>query len=360
MVRFEVAGRTIWQVIGALLVTLFALRIVAATGALLAMVALSFFFSLALDPAVRWLHGRFGWRRGAAVGVIYAAGVAFVAFLVLFLIPAVAELAEHIERNGDEWIPQLQAWADENLGLALDADVTRAVVGAGDEAGDFARNAFGTLTGIASSGISLVFHLATIALFTFYLTAEAPKVQRLVLGLFAPAAQRRVGWLWDQAIVQTGNYFYSRLVLMAINGSGFVLTMVLAGVPVALALPSGVLGGFVSVFIPAVGTYIGGAIPVLIALGVEGLVAALVVLGYAVVYQQVENFVLSPRISAGTMSLNGGVAFGAALAGGAIAGPVGAFVALPVAALITAAVANYARSYEVVYDLGDDGAESSP
>jgi hypothetical protein len=74
-----------------------------------------------------------------------------------------------------------------------------------------------------------------------------------------------------------------------------------------------------------------------------------VVLGYVLLYQQVENYWLSPKISANTMSLNGGVAFGAALAGGAIAGPMGAFTALPVAALISSFISNYIASHAVVY-----------
>jgi predicted PurR-regulated permease PerM len=49
------------------------------------------------------------------------------------------------------------------------------------------------------------------------------------------------------------------------------------------------------------------------------------------------------------MTLNGGVAFGAALAGGAIAGPMGAFMALPVAALITSIISNAGKTYDVVY-----------
>lgn len=87
----------------------------------------------------------------------------------------------------------------------------------------------------------------------------------------------------------------------------------------------------------------------MLALALVGLVPALVVLGYILVYQQVENYWLAPKISANTMSLNGGVAFGAAIAGGAVAGPLGAFVALPVAALISAMIRNFARSYDVVY-----------
>ncbi len=76
-------------------------------------------------------------------------------------------------------------------------------------------------------------------------------------------------------------------------------------------------------------------------------------LGYVLVYQQIENYWLSPKISSKTMTLNGAVAFGAALAGGAIAGPMGAFVALPVAALIISLTSNFAKSYDVVYGVED-------
>jgi predicted PurR-regulated permease PerM len=350
VLRIEIGGRTIWQVIGAILATLALLRAAGAARSLLSMVALSFFFSLALDPAVRWLRGRYGWRRGAAVGVIYLAGMAFVAFMIFVLVPAIQTLADTVAERADVWLANLNAWTNDRLGFPVTTDAVAAdATGIGSALGSFSEDAFGTVLGIASAGVSLVFNLATIAMFTFYFTADAPRIKRAVLRLFSPKAQERIGWTWDQAIVQTGGYFYSRMVLMAINGIGFFATMVIVGVPVALALPLALFGGFVSVFIPAIGTYIGSAIPVLITLAIQGLVPALVVLGYALVYQQVENYWLSPKISANTMSLNGGVAFGAALAGGAIAGPMGAFVALPVAALISSTISNYARSHEIVY-----------
>jgi predicted PurR-regulated permease PerM len=125
--------------------------------------------------------------------------------------------------------------------------------------------------------------------------------------------------------------------------------MVLVGLPVLIALPLAVFAGFVSEFIPAVGTYIGGAVPVMMALALEGFVQALIVLAYVLIYQQIENYWLSPKLSAESMTLNGGVAFGAALAGGAIGGPMGAFMALPVAALITSFLSHYRVAKEVVY-----------
>jgi hypothetical protein len=68
----------------------------------------------------------------------------------------------------------------------------------------------------------------------------------------------------------------------------------------------------------------------------------------ALVYQQLENYILSPRISQNTMNLNAGLAFAAAMAGGAVGGFIGAFFALPIAAVIQAFLSTYSRHYEVV------------
>jgi predicted PurR-regulated permease PerM len=119
------------------------------------------------------------------------------------------------------------------------------------------------------------------------------------------------------------------------------------GVP--FAAPLAIFEGIVAEFIPIVGTYIGGAIPVLVALLYEP-VDALIVLIWIVVYQQIENYFLSPRLTARTMSLPAPVAFAAALIGGALGGILFAFLALPAAGVILAAVRTYGRYYEVVED----------
>jgi predicted PurR-regulated permease PerM len=184
--------------------------------------------------------------------------------------------------------------------------------------------------------------------------AEGPKLRRSILSRTKPERQEHVLFVWEQAIEQTGGYFYSRMLIMLINGSLFFVAMVLVGMPVTYALPLSLFEAFVATFIPAVGTYIGAAVPIVITLGVEGLASALILLAWTLIYQQFENYFLSPRLSSRTMELNGGVAFGAALAGGAIAGPMGAFMALPVAALITAIISNGSRTYDVVYERKDD------
>jgi predicted PurR-regulated permease PerM len=360
-----ISTQTIWQSIGAVLLTLLAFWAITQARTLVSILIISFFFSLAMQPAVNRLRSRYGWRRGLAVGAIYLAGFAFLIFLIWVLIPAISQLAQTIGESGAQWLQSLDDWFSDIFGVEIIDPQTSAEMSAAVEENlaGWVASVFGTVLGFATSTLGFIFNMATVAMFTFYFTADAPRIQKAVLSLFRPGLQQKIGWTWDEAVTQTGGYFYSRSILMFINGLGFFFTMVLVGVPTALAIPLALFGAFVSVFIPAVGTYIGGAIPIFVTLAIQGLVAGLVVLGYVLVYQQIENYWLSPKISANTMSLNGGVAFGAALAGGALAGPMGAFMALPIAALITSFISNYAAHHEVVYQspfADDEEPESEP
>lgn len=350
---------SIWRVVivvlaaAALVFALFLMR------SLVAIIVISVFFSLALEPAVRWLHHKRGWERGRSVAVIYLAGIGFLVVMVLVLIPAIVELADQIGNQGPDWVVAINVWSSDTFGVVLIEQQAGADAASGVDSfvGGWAEDAFGAITGIASTGATLLFSLATIAMFTFYFTVDSDRIVRVVLSWFNPRTQERILWTFNEAIVQTGGYFYSRTLLMIINAVGFLAVMVLVGLPVTLALPLAVFGGFVSVFIPVIGTYLGAAIPLLVTLAVEGLVAALIVLGYVLVYQMIENIWLSPSISAETMNLSGGLAFASALAGGSLAGPVGAFLALPTAALLVSFISNYAQTYDVINDSSGGGGD---
>jgi predicted PurR-regulated permease PerM len=105
--------------------------------------------------------------------------------------------------------------------------------------------------------------------------------------------------------------------------------------------------GLVSQFLPVVGTYLAGVLPVLLTLLDSPLEAAIIVV-FIVVYQQIENYFFAPRITARTMELHPAVAFGAALGGAALLGFVGAILALPAAAMIQALVSEWGHRYDVV------------
>jgi predicted PurR-regulated permease PerM len=296
-VRITFQTRTLWKIAGVILAVLIAIWAIREASTLVSLIAMSFFFSLALQPAVLWLTNRYGWRRGSAVGVIYLVSALGLIGLIVILIPAVATLAETIGASGGQWLNDTVAWAEDTFGFTVgsgagfDGDWATTLE---DELLLWAKHSAGNVLSFATSGLAFIFNMATMAMFTFYFTADAPRLQRTVLGLLPEKRQNEIGWAWDQAIIQTGGYFYSRMVLMVINSTGFFFTMVLVGMPVMLAIPLAVFGGFVSVFIPAIGTYIGGAIPILLTLAIQGLVAGLIVLAYVLIYQQIENYYLSP------------------------------------------------------------------
>jgi predicted PurR-regulated permease PerM len=108
--------------------------------------------------------------------------------------------------------------------------------------------------------------------------------------------------------------------------------------------------------VPTVGTYIAGVVPVAIALG-KSPQTALYVLVFIVIYQQIENYVISPPLSARTMKIHPALGFVAAIAGVALIGPVGALLALPIVATVQSFLAVYVPRHEVVEDdlLSDEG-----
>jgi predicted PurR-regulated permease PerM len=338
--------QTLWKVVFVGLAVAVGLAIVWRTQTLIRMLLVSLFFALAMIPAVKYMHERWGWKRGAAVGAIYLGFVVFIIALVAFMIPAAVDFADEISGSGGSFADTINGYSQDLIGQDIIDQQTGADAGeaAGSGISSFADN----IAGVAMSGIGMLFNLATVLMFTFYMAADAPRIERAVRSRMNPHRQEVWGWVWDTAIEQTGGYFYSRILLMVINGGLFFVAMLLVGMPVLYAIPLAIFEGFVAEFIPAIGTYLGAAIPILLALVVLGLPEALILLVWVLIYQQAENYWLSPKISSNTMELNGAVAFGAALAGGAIAGPMGAFAALPVAALITSIVKNSGKTYDVV------------
>ena len=157
---------------------------------------------------------------------------------------------------------------------------------------------------------------------------------------------------WELASTKTGGYLYSRalLALLSTLFHWIVFQSVGTAAPIALALWVGI----VSQFLPVVGTYIAGVLPVILTF-LDSPLKALIVLIAIVVYQQIENYVFAPRITARTMQLHPALAFGSALAGAALLGAVGAVLALPAAAMAQALVSELGTRHHVVDSHLTDG-----
>ncbi len=152
----------------------------------------------------------------------------------------------------------------------------------------------------------------------------------------------------------------SRLILVVIAFIVHWVAFEALGVRFALVLAIWV--GLLSQFVPVIGTYVAAVLPVLIALADEPISAVWVIL-FMVVWQQIENYLIAPRVTAQTMEVHPAVAFGSVIAGTAILGPVGALLALPVSATLQGFISTYASRYSVEVDvdvIGAQAIESSP
>jgi predicted PurR-regulated permease PerM len=304
----------------------------------------AFFLSFALEPGVNWFAAR-GWRRGSATGLIFLLVFLAVIGLVALIIPAIVTGARQLITAAPGLVDKLVKWAND-LGWHISAqNLTDQIKQNAQDLAGAAKDLAGNVFGIAASILGGLFRWATIALFTFYIVAEGPKLRRIICGALPPRNQQRVLFVWNQAIEKTGGYFYSRLLLAVINGTGMYAT--LRGFRVPFAAPLAIFEGLVAEFIPIVGTYIAGAPPVLVAV-LFSLPAGIAAFAYVLIYQQIENYFLSPRLTAKTMALHPALAFAAALIGGALGGVLTAFLALPVAGVIQAVVVEFGRRYEVV------------
>jgi predicted PurR-regulated permease PerM len=304
----------------------------------------SLFLSFALEPGVSYLAKR-GWRRGAATGLIFVIVLLMFSLIVALIVPAIVTGVSQLVSSAPELVTRL---ADllRPLGINISQDQLIAEIRNNAQTlGAQATKLAGGIVSITSTVLGGLFRIATIGLFTFYMVAEGPKLRRVICSALPPARQERVLFIWETAIEQTGGYFYSRLLLAIINGTGMYIVLKLTNVP--FAAPLALFEGVVAEFIPIVGTYIGGAAPILVAF-LTSTSAGIASLAYVLVYQQIENYFLSPRLTARTMSLHPAVAFGAALIGGAMGGLFMAFLALPAAGVAQAAVKEWGRRYEVV------------
>jgi predicted PurR-regulated permease PerM len=117
-----------------------------------------------------------------------------------------------------------------------------------------------------------------------------------------------------------------------------------------------VLTGVTSQLVPLIGTYVGVIAAVLVAVFEDPLDAVWVVV-FATVYQQVENYVFTPRVSNRTMQVSPAIALAAVFVGVAVWGPIGALIGIPLAAAIVSLLETYGRRYELVAQIADVGEE---
>ncbi|WP_110944869.1 AI-2E family transporter [Streptomyces niger] len=313
---------------------------------LLLNILIAFFLALAVEPAVDWMAAR-GVRRGVATALVFLviliAGVGFVTLLGSMLAGQITTMVGEFPQYLDSVI----SWTNETFHTHLSRVEVQNNLLKSDWLQKYVQDSANNVLAVSATVLGSLFNLLTVALFSFYFAADGPRLRRALCSVLPPTRQAEVLRAWELAVAKTGGYLYSRGLMALISGIAHYVLLEILGVPYAPAL--GMWVGLVSQFIPTIGTYLAGALPMLIAFTVNPWYAVWV-LGFVVVYQQLENYLLQPRITARTVDIHPAVAFGSVIAGTALLGAVGALIAIPATATLQAFLGAYVKRYEVTDD----------
>ena len=337
-------------IIGTLLTAYFGLQLIVRLKDLVFWLMAALFLSFALEPLVNNLQKR-GWKRGLATGVILVIFLLVAIIFIAAMVPLIITQVKELIQSAPDWVNRISNGLQQNFNITVTTEqLLNQIQSANVSLGSTATNVAGNILQLSNKILGGIFQLFTILLFTFYFVAEGPQIRRRLLSLIPANQQKIVLETWEVAIEKTGGYLYSRLLLAII--SSVVTFVLLTIINVPFALPLAMWMGLLSQFIPVVGTFIAAALPLVVA-SLENPWSALVLVVYVILYQQFENYILGPRITARTMQLHPAIAVGAALIGGSLAGVLGAFLALPVAAIIQVTVGAYIKRHTVIDSDGD-------
>ena len=288
-------------------------------------VIIALFVAVSLDPAVRLLI-RHGVRRSLAVGIILLLAVAIMVGFFWSLVPPLVGQAGQLLDKVPDYLQELPQRSKTYRGIADRYGLTeRLTEFAKTVPGKVGGGALGVLSGIFSALLNVLL----VTVLTIYFMADLPRIRRGIVRLFPRARRPQAAQAVNVVVDKVGGYMIGNLIISLVAGVTSFVCLFALGVPYALPLAV-----FVAVtdLIPLIGATVGAAGCCLVALVTGDMTSLVVLIVFFVVYQQVENYLVVPRVLKNTVDLSSVAVLLAALTGGAILGVVGALMAIPVVA----------------------------
>ncbi len=284
------------------------------------------FVAISLEPAVRILTHR-GMRRGLAVLLIFLVALGLVAAFLLAVIPAMVHQFQVLVHDFPDHLARLQDRSARFRQLSDRFNLTSQVEGLLASLPGRLGNG---LLGLPGRVFSALFSTLTVVVLTIYFMADLPRLRRGVLRLLPHAHRAQFGRVADVIIDKVGAYMIGNILISLVAGGASFIVFTVLGVPFSVPLAFVVA---VCDLIPLIGATLGAVISVLVALLATDLwPTTVLVAGFFLAYQQLENYLIAPRILRTTVSLSAAAVLLAGLIGGTALGLVGAVMAIPVAA----------------------------
>jgi predicted PurR-regulated permease PerM len=293
---------------------------------MLVLIGLAFFIAVGLEPAVSWLVNRRMPRWAAVVVVVLVTlGVVggFLAAAIPLLVTQTSTFVQHIPSYVHTLQDHNSLLGKLNTQFHLQQRVQDLVGGQSSD----------VLNGVVGAGVavlSTVGNILVVAALTIYFVADLPRIRRGLYRLVPHSRRPRVILIGDEIFAKVGAYVLGNVIISLVAGVFAYIWLLIFGVPYALLLALTVA---VLDLVPIVGSTIAGIVVSLVALTVS-LPVAIATVGFFVVYQTAENYLLVPRIIGRAMKVPDLVTVVAALLGGVLLGVIGALVAIPIAAAL--------------------------
>lgn len=287
---------------------------------------LALFVALGLNPSVEWLHRR-GAPRGLAVALVALTMVLLVALGAWAVLPVVTEQVNNLVLNAPAYLQALR----ENPQVAeLDAQI--GIINRTTQlltSGTWAEGLFGGILGASRAVANIVFSAIVTLVLTLYFLASLPAIKNTIYQL-APASRRpRVKYLADEMFVRIGGYMTGLFIVVTCAATTAFIFLNIVGLSAyALAL-SVVVAGFA--FIPLVGSTLSMIIVSIVALSLSP-TTGIITLVFFLCYQQIDTYLIQPRVFQRSMSVPGVLVILAAISGGFLFGIAGALLAMPITA----------------------------
>ena len=307
------------------------LQALASASAVFILIIISLFLAAGLNPAVLFFQNR-GLKRGVSVGAVMGLVLLFVAAFIAIAAPPLIDQGNQLVNNAPQLVRDLNNNAfinDLNNRYGV-IDSLQTKVDSVIKDGQFAITAFGGVIGVGKAVVSGLVSTFTILVLTLYFLAALPQVVDISLR-FVPATRRdRVSKLTNAIIARVGSFVGGQGII-AILAAVFILVMgLIIGMPYTAPLAMVVL---VCGFIPLVGHFIGMSIVSLVSI-TKSPTTALIALGSYIIYVQIENYVITPKIMRKSLAIPGLVTIIAALLGTSLLGLIGGLLAVPIAAAV--------------------------
>jgi predicted PurR-regulated permease PerM len=307
------------------------MRALASASQIFVLILIALFLATGLNPAVEALRKR-KMSRSTAVTVIFSSVILFVIFFALVVVPPVINQGTNLIENAPQLLQDLMKNETINqlntqFGLI---DTLQEKLKTITSDGTLLISTFGGVIGVGKSVLSGFFTALTILVLTLYFITSLPQAVNLGLSLVPASRRDRVGVLTNAIIARVGAFVGSQILIAAMAAVFVVILATVLGMPSPFAIGMIVL---VAALIPLIGHFLGGGIVTLIALTQSVAIGAIAFVAY-VVYVQIENYVVTPRIMKRTLAVPGAVTIISALIGSSLLGLVGGLLAVPVAASI--------------------------